>query len=283
MLKKKNLFILIIGYLFIGSSALAFSISPLKYSAVMSPNSSKDWEVKITNNSNQASNFTSKVFGLKQDQQGRSVLEKNIDIAENWFKFPLNNITILPGETKTAIFNVEVPPNTPPGDHYLGLTIEEQGEGALLAQLATALKLQIAGEAREKLVIENFSLNRKIFFDKKWLAQLQLRNAGNVELNLAGQKNIFYFGKNIFEERLNLGNNLFSQANRLAQLDLYPQEKMMWPGKYRADLKIKFGVTNQIVSTRIDFWYWPYWFMVILAGLLVLPFLFFRKKNHAVS
>jgi len=57
----------------------------------------------------------------------------------------------------------------------------------------------------------------------------------------------------------------------------------MWPGKYRADLKIKFGVTNQIVSTRIDFWYWPYWFMVILAGLLVLPFLFFRKKNHAVS
>jgi len=166
MLKKKNLFILIIGYLFIGSSALAFSISPLKYSAVMSPNSSKDWEVKITNNSNQASNFTSKVFGLKQDQQGRSVLEKNIDIAENWFKFPLNNITILPGETKTAIFNVEVPPNTPPGDHYLGLTIEEQGEGALLAQLATALKLQIAGEAREKLVIENFSLNRKIFLIK---------------------------------------------------------------------------------------------------------------------
>lgn len=282
-MKKTFLFFIFLLSLFGAVDAQAFSISPLKITATLAPGDSKDWEIKVTNNSNIISTFSPVVIGMKQDDLGRSIFDKNIDVAENWFKIMSGDVIVEPGASTNLIFSVSVPLNAPPGAHYVGLAVQEKNGQALSAQLATVLNLQVAGTAQELLAIEKFFVNKKIFFDKNWLAQLQLRNTGNVSLNLEGQNHLFYFGRKFSQKSLNLGNAIFAQSVRTADLNLFTGEVVALPGLYRADLNISYGLTRQIKESSVNFWYLPYWFLII-SGLIILLILFFvfKKNKNAV-
>lgn len=281
-MKKTFLFFIFLFSLFGAVDAQAFSISPLKIRSTIAPGDNKDWEIKVTNNSNNVSTFSPVVIGMKQDYLGRSVFDKNIDVAENWFKIMSGDVALEPGASTNLIFSVNVPLNTPPGAHYVGLAVQEKNGQALSAQLATVLNLQVAGIAQESLVIEKLFASKKIFFDKNWLVQIQFRNIGNVSLDLEGQSGLFYFGQKFSQKPFNLGNAIFAQSVRTADLKLFTGEQMALPGLYRADFVIVYGLTNQIKESSVNFWYLPYWFLASL-GLIILLILFFVfKKNKNV-
>ena len=282
----KNFFlisILILG-LFGANSVQAFSISPLKFTATLGPGDTKDWEVKVTNNSNQPSTFFPVVIGMKQDIMGRSIFDKNIDVAESWFKTPIGSISLAPGESANEIFSISVPANTPPGAHYLGLAIQEKNDQVLSAQLATVLNLQISGLAKESLLLEKFLISKKIFLDKNWLAEMQMKNIGNVSVNLEGKAELYYFQQKFSEQSVNLGNAVFAQSVRSANLNYFPNNKMAWPGFYRGDITVIYGATHQTTAQSVNFWYFPRWFFVVfgLIILLIIVFVFKKNKNVAV-
>ncbi len=278
MVKKFFIILFFLLGLGFGFDAQAFSISPLKYSATIAPGESKDWSVKIKNDSDQGAVFSPVVLGEKQDNLGRAVFDKDVDIAEKWFQDSLDSITLAAGESKTAQFNISVPLNTPPGAHYLGLAVRQKSGQSLSAQLVTTLNLQVAGIANESLLFEKFFLTKKIFFDKNWLGQLQIRNIGNVSLDLVGHEDLFYFGKKISGNYLALGNSLFAQSDRLANLNLFVGDKLMLPGFYQAEIKIIYGLTHQTAQSNAGFWYLPWWSLVVLI-LIVFLILFLLKKN----
>lgn len=265
--------------MFGATSAEAFSISPLKITTSIAPGDSKDWEIKVTNDSSASSTFSPIVIGMKQDNLGRSVFDKNIDVAENWFKAMSGDLVLAPGVSKNFIFTVNVPLNTPPGAHYLGLAVQEKNGQALSGQLATVLNLQVAGKAEESLSIEKFFVNKQIFFDKNWPAQIQFRNTGNVSMNLEGQNNLFYFGNDFSSKSIKLGNAIFAQSVRGVDLNLFATEKTVWPGFYRADFSVTYGLTHQIKKDSVNFWYLPYWFLVVLGAIILLILFFVFKKN----
>lgn len=281
----KNFFLsfILLLCLFGAGSAQAFSISPLKFTNTIAPGYNLDWEIKVTNNSDHESIFHPVVIGMKQDDLGRSVFGKNIDVAESWFKTPLGDVQLAPGASGKLVFSVNVPANTPPGAHYLGLAVQEKNDQALSAQLATVLNLQVAGTAQESLLIEKLSTTKNIFFDKNWLAQIQIRNVGNVGVDLAGQENLYYFDKKISQKSFNLGNNLFAQSSRRADLELFAGNKIVLPGFYRADIKTIYGVTQQSVEGNISFWYLPYWFLIVLVLIVLSAMFFVFKKNKNVA
>lgn len=283
MLKNFFLILIFFGSLF-GSvvSAQAFSISPLKFSTTIAPGENKDWEVMIKNDSDRGGVFVPVILGLRQDSLGRSVFDNNIDIAENWFKIPSSNITLAPGETKGIIFSVNVPLNTPPGAHYLGLGIKEKSGQSISAQLMTVLNLQVSGAAHEALLLENFFTTKKIFFDKNWLAQLQVRNIGNIGLDLVAQPELFYFGQEFEKKSFGLGNSVFAQSSRIAQLNLAPAKPIILPGFYRVDLKIFYGFTHQTVDRSLGFWYLPRWFLALVVMIIFSIIVFVSKKNKNV-
>lgn len=262
--------------------AQAFSISPLKFSATVAPGDNKEWEVKIKNDSDHSGIFIPVILGLKQDNLGRPVFENNIDIAENWLKVPLNNIKLTTGETKSVIFSASIPLNAAPGAHYLGLGIREQSSQSISTQLVTILNLQIAGLARESLSLEKFLITKKIFFDKNWLAELQIRNAGNIGLDLIGQQELFYFGQKFEKKSFSLGNNLFVQTNRNTKLSLFPDKKIILPGFYRIDVQIFYGFTHQTINQSLNFWYLPAWFLVVIGIVVLLGIFFIFRKNKNV-
>ncbi|MCX6780051.1 MAG: hypothetical protein NT034_02620 [Candidatus Magasanikbacteria bacterium] len=283
-MKKFFLVTILVFTLLAGSDAKAFSISPLKISASIAATDNKDWEIKIKNNSNQISAFYPVVIGMKQDDVGRSIFGKNIDVAENWFKINKEEINLGPGETASIIFSVNVPANTPPGAHYLGLAVQEKNGQSLSTQLATVLNLQISGTAKEALELEKLSLNKNIFFDKKWSAQMQVRNTGNVSLNLGGEENLFYFGKKISSRAIGLGNALFAQSTRNINIILSDSDKIMLPGLYRTNIGVVYGLTHQTLNADLNFWYLPYWFLGVFGIfiLLVIFFVFKKNKNEMV-
>lgn len=264
--------------------AEAFSVNPLKFSATVAPGDNKDWEVIIKNGSDRGGVFIPVILGLKQDSLGRSIFDNNIDIAESWFKIPSSNITLAPGETKSVVFSANVPLNTPPGAHYLGLGIKEKSGQSISAQLVTILNLQVSGLAREALLLEEFFPTKKIFFDKNWLAQLRISNVGNIGLDLSGQQELFYFGKKFEKKSFGLGNYLLTQSSRSAELNLASVKKIILPGFYRADVHVIYGFTQQTINNSLDFWYLPLWFlaMVIIIILLVIFFIFKKNKNVVV-
>lgn len=278
-MRRFFLFFIFLLSLFGAANAEAFSISPLKIKASIAPGDSKDWEIKVTNDSNIVSTFSPVVIGMKQDGLGRSVFDKNIDVAENWFKTMSGDLTLAPRASGNFIFTVNVPLNTPPGAHYLGLAVQEKNEQALSAQLATVLNLQVAGKAEESLLIEKFFVSKQVFFDKNWLGKIQFRNTGNVSLDLEGKSDLFYFGNSFSSKSIKLGNAIFAQSVRVADLDLFANEKMALPGFYRADINVVYGLTNQIKKDSVSFWYLPYWFLTVLSVLILLILFFVFKKN----
>ncbi len=281
----KNFFLFFISlFCLLGAnSAQAFSISPLRFTNTIAPGDSQDWEIKVVNDSDHQSIFHPLIIGMKQDNLGRSIFGKNIDVAENWFKTPLGDVTLAPGASAKLIFSVNIPLNTPPGAHYLGLAVQEKNGQTLSAQLATILNLQISGKAQESLAIEKLFDSKDIFFDKNWSAQMQIRNTGNVGIDLIGQENLYYFNQKFSQKFLNFGNNLFAQSVRNANLDLFVSGKIILPGFYRADVNIVFGITHQTVVGSVGFWYLPYWFLIILGVIIFIAIFFVFKKNKNVA
>lgn len=269
--------------LLIADTVQAFSISPLKFTTTVAAGDSQDWEVKVVNNSDHVSVFSPMVIGMKQDSIGRSIFGKNIDIAESWFKTQSGDVRLAPGESFNEIFSVNVPINTPPGAHYIGLAIQEKSGQSLSGQLATVLNLQISGTAQESLILEKFLINKEIFFNKNWLAQIQLRNNGNVSLNLDAKEDLFYFGKKISQKSFNLGSVIFSQSIRNVEINLSNVDKFIFPGFYRSNIKIVYGVTHQVINKEVGFWYLPVWFLTVLSVIILsLIFFVFKKKRNVV-
>ena len=279
---KKIIGLLALSSIFLGSNAQAFSISPLKYESTIASGESQNFLMSVENDSNSAHFYQLVMVGAKQDQNGRLVFEKNIDVAENWIKFKENQVEVESKEKKDVVFTISVPKNTPPGGHYIGVGVEEKNDQGVSARLMMVMTFQVAGIANEALRLENFYPTKKYFFDNNWSHFLQLKNIGNINLAMAGNiKVLFANDKAVFFSTIDLGSKLFSGSSRNVNIKSAP-EKLIFPGRYQAVLTIYYGLTNQQIISAINFWYLPVWFLSSVLILIVLLFLFFifKKRNH---
>ncbi len=283
LINNKILFSLLIGLSFLLISSVgAFSISPLKYTVSLNPGDDKDLVVMVKNDSNEDKEYQMTVAGVQQDNQGRPIFKPNSDIAESWVKFKSEKTILKNNEKKDFVFTITIPKNTPPGAHYLGLGVQENNDKNIGGRLATILVLQVAGTANESLILEKFYPVKKYFFDNNLIYFLQIKNAGNVDLSVRANMQIYNYENKIIDSNvINFGNKLFAQSNRSAQLQSLVGEKMFLPGLYQAVITINYGLTNQQIISSVNFWYWPVWFLWVAGGMIVfvlLIFIFIRKR-----
>ncbi len=265
------------------SSVHAFSISPLKYTISLNPGDDKDLVLVVKNDSSDDREYQMTVVGVQQDNQGRPIFKQNSDIAENWVKFQSEKTVLKNNEKKDFVFTITIPKNAPPGAHYLGLGVQENNNKNIGGRLVTILMLQVAGTANESLTLEKFYPIKKYFFDKNLVYFLQIKNTGNIDLSVQANMQIYDYKNRIVDSSVvNLGNKLFAQSNRSAQLNSVVGRKMFWPGMYQSVMTINYGLTNQQIIGSVNFWYYPVWFLWTVGAVIIfvlLVFIYIRKRH----
>ena len=174
---KYILYTFIIFIFFIAAKpARAFEISPVKSLFTIDPGISQTMVVKISATSPSSGvsvspmggkMFKLSVLGMMQDENGKPVFSRGVDLAESWV-YPENNlVNIKSGETKSVNFIIKIPVDAIAGSYYLGLAVEPVEEknnntnpplprpsGELAIRLVSLLTLEVKGIVRESVVIE---------------------------------------------------------------------------------------------------------------------------------
>ncbi len=214
-------------------------------------------------------------MGIRQDEAGKPVFEKDINSAEQWVKAQDELARIGAGKTHEMSFIVSPPKGASPGSHYVGLMIEavkeKEAPVGLSASLASILVLQISGTAKEKVDIVGWSVNKN---EAEVLSfELGLKNNGNVEVPLEGMlylKN--WKGEKILEKKISLGNVLLASSDRSLNVRIaYKEAGISSTGLYKAGIVIKYGLTGQAVDSQISFWHFEKWLLFGFLMLGILP------------
>ena len=151
--------------------------------------------------------------------------------------------------------------------------MQEHNGSAVGGRLLTLVSFQVSGRAEEKLDLIKFNTGQKYYLDNKWVGILQVKNTGNIDLELKGQIKVdgpFY---KYFSNSVYLGNKLFVQSDRNLNINLSGNSKILWPGKYHAQVSVFYGLTKQTLMADLEFWYFPVWFLIV-SGLILLFLLF---------
>lgn len=251
----------------------AFSISPTKMFVTVSPSSTSTVSLRIRNTEKDRY-FILSVLGRRQDKDGRPSFSSGIEEAEKWVTVLEEKIFIKSGEEKSAEFLISAPPGVAPGARYLGLAVKPEtskiAEVGLSATLATSLTIQVSGEAREDLKILEWKNSRYYNSKKQWEFYLRLKNDGNIDVPIAGQVAIKnFFGKILKIEKIKLGNNILSGSERVLEPKIWLTDEVFWPGGYKAEAQIVYGLTKQTQIASNSFWYLPLWSYIAAAGVVL--------------
>ena len=262
--------------------AQAFEISPVKMLVTGDPGNNYTVALKIKNTDAISMVFDASVFGMKQNESGAPVFERGISEAESWV-FPENGqVSIGAGETKGVNFFIKIPKDSLPGSYYLGLSAEpavKKQSGAVSGRLVSLLTLQVSGEVRESLRINQWKKISGLDADN-WKFALELENIGTVEVPLRGEVAVRnFFGQEIVSEPLVLGNKLLANAKRSLGQELQVREKIKIPGLYEVGVRVIYGKLGLSVARTEYVWFIPFWSKLAAGGLgLLIVVLVMRKR-----
>lgn len=289
--KKAVFFLISFAFIFLfGDFANALTISPVKNIITIGAKQEARVLVSVRNEETRVVSIVPFVQGVQQDKYGHTLMKINSDVAENWVEISKDIKKLQQGESASLEFVIKAPENVSPGTRYLGLGVKEINENnaSVSEQVSSLLLLQVAGEARESLLVEDFYGKEDTLFKNEWPFFLQIKNNGNIELPLKG---LFEIGNNkgaiVFSKDLQLGNKLLPQTERVVDNVLvFDKEKMFLPGKYFLKLNLEYGFSKQKITAVRSFWYFPKWSLLVSGAVLVFLFillifaLVFRKKHY---
>ncbi len=295
-MKTLKYFLYTIGFFIFFIAALparAFEISPVKSLFTVNPGTTQTIVVKIKNTESNNLAFKLNVLGMMQDEDGRPIFARGIDMAESWV-YPENNlVNIKSGEIKSVNFIIKIPIDAVAGSYYLGLgvepVLENGGDVSLATRLVSLLTLEIKGMVQESVEIEKWEPLFGVADKKVWKFNLNLKNNGTVEALMQGKIAIRNWrGEEIFSEPIILGNKLLAGSKRVLHPEIIlrnninlPAGQAGLPGLYSAQVKINYGRTNQVVSSIANVWYFPKWSKIFLGIIiLILIFLIFRRAKR---
>ncbi|MBI2474989.1 hypothetical protein HYV69_01025 [Candidatus Uhrbacteria bacterium] len=206
----------------------------------------------------------------------------------------------VPANTKGEIpFDVSIPSDVLSGGYYAALTVSQSpselvaDNGAMVeAKTAALILLTVEGDTREKLSLLDF---------RKDSARLSSRIDGKYDFRLQNQGNVHVSPKGIIQVK-----DIFGRI--VAKLDANPslgrvlpnstrtyvvgseetknyyqsakdQMKVLAFGPMTAELLLKYGQSEQTITSSVSFWYFP-WQIMSLDVLLILVILFIYSLAH---
>jgi len=286
----KKLFIVVV-FLFLFSlldSAKAFSVKPSELLITIDPGLKKTVSLQIVNPEKFDVNFSGKIYGVKQKNNGSPQFSVGYSVAEAWVKPKQSQILVPAGQSKNFDFTVDIPQSAQSGTYYLGLAIFKTGVNTstvgLVGQVVSIFNLQVSGQAFDNISIDKWKLDENKTVGKEWFFDLNLSNKGNMEEQMTGNlliKN--WSGDNIYKENIYLGNRFLPNSVRYLKPQASLKDNIFWPGIYLAVVEIKYGLSGQTILATEHVWYWPSWMWPVtgffVLGLLILVIFLVKIKR----
>lgn len=239
--------------------------------------------------------------------------EENVDgtALAKWITLDPKPITLEPKQKANLPFSINVPKDgAQPGGHYGAILLstgspEEGGKVGIISQLGVLILVRVSGEVREAAAIAEFGFKEKrLWYDSLPVDFfLRFENDGNTHLRPIGSVLITdMFGRRVATVSVNeemrsvLPRSIrkFEFGWRKAPTpdgegflaDLHREWRNFAIGKFRAQLVVNYGRTNQLLSEEREFSVWPWKLMTVFgAGVLLVILLFatlMRSHNKAV-
>lgn len=229
-------------------------------------------------------------------------------------------VTIDPNASKTLDMSVSVPAGHGAGSYYSAIVYSsgssDGGNVGLSASGVTLVFTSIPGKVKESLMLQNFGAYSEptatlkggytfISTDMPDTIAYTLNNSGNVTEAPVGDITLTdMFGKKQSIDDINPNRSLaligqtrtFTSCIKLKteNIDLNGQTSKstactapdLWPGRYTATLDAFYGQngnnTQEIVKTA-SFWYLPWWFILVVAVLIVIIALAIWRVVYAIQ
>lgn len=228
--------------------------------------------------------------------------EENPYSLKTWVS-PIPELILEPKQIKNLPVTINVPANASPGGYY-GVVrftatppeLEDTGV-SLSASLGALLLVNINGDVKEEITVEEFSVNNggksgTLFQSTPLFFVERLKNKGSIHEQPVGQVTITdMFNKKVAAVNINLPpRNILPQSIRKFSqpLDSSVLGNKQLFGRYKADLKVTYGANKQVTTSSITFWVIPYGLIgivivSIVGGFIGLRFLIQRYNRRIIS
>ena len=210
--------------------------------------------------------------------------EEKFSLAK-WITFNQTKIALTPEQVVEFKFQIKVPSDAEPGGHY-GVVFfateppqleKDISQVAIASMIGSLILGKTPGEIIEKGVLEEFIAGR-FYFKKPIKFTTRIQNTGNIHFKPQGEIMIKdWRGKIVEKVAVNSAKgNVLPDSTRKFEESWTPQ-KWYTVGRFKADLKLTYGESNQSLNGKLIFWIIPWWLITVLVILiLALAFLLWR-------
>lgn len=204
---------------------------------------------------------------------------------------PISELLLEPRTLTRLPITVNVPAGAAPGGYFsvirfTGTAPQVDGNGVgLSASLGALVFMQVNGDAKEEMSIEEFFTNTSgsrtsVFQSAPVDFTVRIKNSGNTYEQPRGQITVTdMFGQKVGVVNVNLPPRtvLPGSIRKFDQsLDSGVIGNKMLFGLYNAELKMTYGPDETVVTKKVTFWVIPYVLIGIVLAILVLGFFGFR-------
>lgn len=225
-------------------------------------------------------------FEASSDETGQpKILLDNSNPPSNDFKSLVSaipDVTLAPHEKKDIPVTITVPNNASAGGYYGAIRfVAAQGDNeknvALSASVGTIFLVRVSGDLVEDLQLVEFTAAKngdtgRIFIGSGEMSIVtRLKNTGNIHVKPFGRIQVTdRSGKIVQEYEFNSTDpraNVLPSSTRKFTDVLTPQK---WVGKYTITANLGYGTGGNLITAKNTFWVIPIWFVIALAGLIVI-------------
>lgn len=188
----------------------------------------------------------------------------------------------------SQVFNytVNVPKNAEPGGRFGAIVFQVSagqiaGTGVSIGQeISSLVLLRIAGDAKEKASISQFSAQSSSIEQGPVDFLLRVKNEGNVHIKPVGTITIAdIFGRKVASIPVDSKNIL---PTAIRQLNATYKEKNLF-GRYTATVSLVYGTKQQTVTATTAFFIIPWKLIaIILVIVLIIAFLMYKARRRLI-
>jgi len=245
---------------------------------LLKPGEKKQITVQVRNDSDKQLEVETFVRDFIIADDGSTPVQVKENVSNRWSLAKWVTLTpprqIIPAHKKTTInVLIEVPADALPVDE-----VTEAAGSGISQQVGSLLYVRVDGPITEQLFIRDFTFKPNFAEFGPMPFEYTVENKSDIHMLPRASVEIF----NIFNQRIDTITMEAKNVFPLAERKFSNKWSRVWGfGPYRADLKVSYGSTGQLVQAHSTFWILPVRLIIaVLTGLLTLVALFLSVKRH---
>lgn len=272
--------------------SVGIQVSPVIDDFEISAGQTTERQMEIAGLTKQTVTYFPIVMNFEADKEtGKPVFFDNAErfskyALSSWVSFPVETVTIEPGEKEILRYTVTAPNDASPGGHYGAVLLatkapELNDEGILVGivgLIGTLLLATVPGDLTEQLVVTNY-ITPTLLLAPPANFDVTISNLGNIHLRPVGGITIRnWFGNQTKYIPINESNGAILPES---QRHFANSWQFSWSaiGRYTANLSLSYGAEKSVAELRV-FYIIPYWFLIALAALIVLIIATIIMRRH---